>query len=74
MPRMGGLELAVRLANLRPQMKVIYMSGYAEYAKDIRELADSGKVILQKPFALDTLARKVREVLAAQGRGALLLK
>ncbi len=74
MPRMGGPELAVRLADLHPQMKVIYMSGYAEYAKDNRKLADSEKVILQKPFALDTLARKVREVLAAQGRVALLPK
>jgi two-component system, cell cycle sensor histidine kinase and response regulator CckA len=74
MPRMGGLELAVRLANLHPQMKVIYMSGYAEYAKDNRKLADSERVILQKPFALDTLARKVREVLAVQGRVALLPK
>jgi CheY-like chemotaxis protein len=68
MPRMGGQELAAHLANLRPQIKVIYMSGYAEYAKDNRKLADSENVILQKPFALDTLARKVREVLAAQGR------
>jgi CheY-like chemotaxis protein len=74
MPRMGGPELAVRLANLHPQMKVIYMSGYAEYAKDNRKPADWEKVILQKPFALDTLARKVREVLAAQGRVALLPK
>jgi CheY-like chemotaxis protein len=72
MPRMGGPELAIRLANLRPQMKVIYMSGYTEFAKDNRKLAESQKVILQKPFALVTLARKVREVLGVQGRVALL--
>ena len=74
MPRMGGPELAVRLATLHPQIKIIYMSGYAEYAKDDRNLADSEKVILQKPFALDTLARQVSEALAAQSRVALLPK
>jgi two-component system cell cycle sensor histidine kinase/response regulator CckA len=68
MPRMGGSELAERLANLRPQIRVIYMSGYAEYEKDSRKLADSENITLQKPFALDTLARKIREILAAQGR------
>jgi hypothetical protein len=50
------------------------MSGYAEYAKDNQKIADSENVILQKPFALDTLARKVREVLAAQGCGRLSAK
>lgn len=74
MPRMGGPELAIRLANLRPQMKVIYMSGYTEFAKDNRRFAESQKVILQKPFALVTLARKVREILGVQGRVALFPK
>ena len=74
MPKMGGRELASRLANVRPHMKVIYMSGYTEYAKDNQKIADSENVILQKPFALDTLARKVREVLAAQGCGTLSAK
>ena len=74
MPRMGGRELAFRLASVRPHMKVIYMSGYAEYAKDNQKIAESENVILQKPFALDTLARKVREVLAAQGCGTLSVK
>jgi len=74
MPRMGGRELAFRLASVRPHMKVIYMSGYAEYAKDNQKIADLENVTLQKPFALDTLARKVREVLAAQGCGTLSAK
>jgi two-component system cell cycle sensor histidine kinase/response regulator CckA len=71
---MGGPDLAVHLATLHPQMKIIYMSGYTEYAKDNDKLAGSEKVMLQKPFALATLARKVREVLATQGRVALLPK
>ena len=63
MPKMGGPELADRLAAFRPSIKVVYMSGYAEYARDNNRLANRDKVSLQKPFALDTLARKVREVL-----------
>ncbi len=74
MPRMNGPELAIRLVNLYPQIKVIYMSGYTEYAKDNHKLAGSEKVMLQKPFALVTLARKVGEVLAKQGQVALLPK
>jgi two-component system, cell cycle sensor histidine kinase and response regulator CckA len=68
MPRMGGPELAVRLAALHPQMKIIYMSGYTEYPKDSRGLLGPEKVMLQKPFALATLAHKVREVLGVQSR------
>ena len=43
MPRMGGPDLAVRLANLHPQMKIIYMSGYTEYTKDSRTPVGSGE-------------------------------
>jgi two-component system cell cycle sensor histidine kinase/response regulator CckA len=64
MPRMCGSELAVHLVRSRPQIKIIYMSGYAEYAKNNREVVAPESAMLQKPFALDTLACKVREVLA----------
>jgi CheY-like chemotaxis protein len=60
MPRMNGPELAVRLATLRPKMKVLYMSGYTDGA--LVELA-SGTAFLQKPLTPTTLTRKVREVL-----------
>ncbi len=56
MPGMSGRELAALLAARRPGMRVVYMSGYAGDA------AVHGS-FLQKPFAPDTLARKVREVL-----------
>ena len=71
MPRMGGPELVDRLAASRPRMKVTYMSGYAQYAGDSHKLAKRDEVSLQKPFALDTLARKVREVLDADGHVTL---
>jgi two-component system, cell cycle sensor histidine kinase and response regulator CckA len=61
MPNMGGHELAERLLEERPTMKVIYLSGYTEEA--LVEGKIDGKAFLQKPFTLQTLSRKVREVL-----------
>jgi signal transduction histidine kinase/CheY-like chemotaxis protein len=62
MPQMGGPALAERLVPARPGMKVVYVSGYADEAIDDPRLA-AGADFLQKPFSLDTLVRKVREVL-----------
>ncbi len=63
MPQMNGPELYERLAPLRPEMKVIYMSGYTD-----RALVESGRIsggadYLPKPFTLEALAAKVRNVL-----------
>jgi PAS domain S-box-containing protein len=68
MPKMGGHALAKRLLVLRPEVRVLYISGYAEFAA-----ADSyeGGFRLQKPFTMDTLARKVREVLNAKQSAAV---
>ena len=62
MPEMGGHELADRLLKVRPGIKVIYLSGYTDEAL-VEGNIDRGKAFLQKPFTLQTLARKVREVL-----------
>ncbi|HWY55059.1 MAG TPA: response regulator [Terriglobales bacterium] len=63
MPNIGGRELAHRLTPLRPEMKVLFMSGYSEQsALDIDATSQSAPV-LQKPFSLDALARNVRRVL-----------
>jgi PAS domain S-box-containing protein len=67
MPQLGGRELAQRLRASRPEVKVLYLSGYTEDAivgEGTGEgTMESGKSFLQKPFTLQSLARKVREVL-----------
>jgi PAS domain S-box-containing protein len=66
MPKMGGRELVSRLSAMRPEIKVIYMSGYAEYAVAEQDLVGPDRTILQKPFSLNILAGKVRDVLAGK--------
>src|SRR2546427_684601 len=68
MPQMGGRELAQRLATVRPDMKVLYMSGYTSNAIVHHGILDPGTLFIQKPFTPDSLARKVREVLDAHGQ------
>ena len=63
MPNIGGRELARRLTPLRPQMKVLFMSGYPEHSSLGDEAVDQTLPVLLKPFLLDALARKVRSVL-----------
>jgi PAS domain S-box-containing protein len=68
MPHMNGQELARTLAPLRPDMKVLYMSGYTEEDGVLREILDSDTIFLQKPFTPSALAGKVRTVLNAARR------
>jgi PAS domain S-box-containing protein len=63
MPNVGGRELARRLSEPRRQMKVLFMSGYPDHATWSCELVDDTAAVLQKPFTLDTLARKLRNLL-----------
>jgi two-component system cell cycle sensor histidine kinase/response regulator CckA len=70
MPGMRGPEVALRLASTRPGMKVIFMSGYTEGAFESAGEEQLGETapLLQKPFRLDHLASKIREVLGAPSR------
>ena len=63
MPGMGGRELAKRLLQIRPNLAVLYLSGYTEDTILHQGALGPGTAFLQKPFTLQNLARKVREVL-----------
>ncbi len=63
MPGMNGRELAQRISEIRPQTRVLYMSGYTENVIGHDGTLDAGVQLLQKPFTLRDLKNKVREVL-----------
>jgi two-component system, cell cycle sensor histidine kinase and response regulator CckA len=67
MPGMSGRELAGTLGLQYPKMKVLYMSGYTDNAIVHHGVLEQGVNYIQKPFTLDALARKVREVLDQRG-------
>jgi len=63
LPGVGGEELSKRLRAHRPDLKVLFMSGYADNGVRRHGLLDSKVPYIQKPFSPDALGRKVREVL-----------
>ncbi len=66
MPGIGGRELARKLLALRPGISVLYLSGYTEDAVVTHGALGANTAFLQKPFTLQNLARKVREVLRSK--------
>jgi two-component system cell cycle sensor histidine kinase/response regulator CckA len=69
MPGLSGHELVQQLVAVRPSIKTLYLSGYAQDAFPTPLTTDSQKTFLQKPFTLQSLARKVREILGPPARG-----
>jgi YesN/AraC family two-component response regulator len=65
MPGMNGRELSQRISEIRPNVKVLYMSGYTENVIGHNGTLDAGIRLLQKPFNLRDLKSIVREVLDA---------
>jgi PAS domain S-box-containing protein len=63
MPGMNGRELAQRISEIRPNVRVLYMSGYTENVIGHNGTLDAGIRLLQKPFTLRDLKDRVREVL-----------
>jgi two-component system, cell cycle sensor histidine kinase and response regulator CckA len=68
MPKVNGRELAIQLTRRRPDMKVLYMSGYTQNVVLNSGIAHGEVPFLQKPFTPQQLAEKVREVLEQNGR------
>ena len=63
MPKMNGRDLAIKLQSLYPPIKVLFMSGYTADIIAHHGVLDGGVYFIQKPFSLNSLATKVREVL-----------
>ncbi|HVS09228.1 MAG TPA: hybrid sensor histidine kinase/response regulator, partial [Planctomycetota bacterium] len=67
-PGMGGRELAERLERERPEVRVLFVTGFTEDESLLEGGGGEERTVLQKPFTASSLARKVRQVLgAAQG-------
>jgi two-component system, cell cycle sensor histidine kinase and response regulator CckA len=62
MPRMTGAELARHVARIRPEIRIMFMSGYSDDAV-VRTIERSAAIFLAKPFTASILIEKVREAL-----------
>jgi len=67
MPVMGGEQLAAQLSRVRPNMKVLYMSGYPNDGMAWSGIQAPRVVLLEKPFSREILMRRLRQVLDEQG-------
>jgi two-component system cell cycle sensor histidine kinase/response regulator CckA len=63
MPQMGGRELAEKLAQMHPDLRVLFTSGYTDDAIIRHDVIEADTNFIQKPFTFDALAHKVRESL-----------
>ena len=63
LPGVDGREIGRRAIQLRPRLKVLFMSGYTEHAVLRQNLFEPGMLFFQKPFTQTALLRKIREIL-----------
>ncbi|HEY0704330.1 MAG TPA: PAS domain S-box protein [Candidatus Acidoferrales bacterium] len=66
MPGISGRELSQRMKAVRPDIQVLFMSGYTDQAVVNHGILETDAVLLQKPFTLNALALKLREILGAE--------
>jgi CheY-like chemotaxis protein len=64
LPGINGRQLAEIARQHRPGLKVLFVTGYAEHATGDRRFLEPGMEMVTKPFALDALALKIRDILA----------
>jgi len=72
MPKMGGEELARQIKEARPEIKIIFMSGYSEYLRGNPDDGTLQSAVLQKPFSPSTLVGTVRDVIGKKSAEARL--
>ena len=65
MPHLNGKELHLRMIESRPSLRVLFMSGYTEDVISNQGVIEAGLPFIQKPFTIETICRKVAEVLEA---------
>ena len=70
MPKLGGADLARQLRSVRPEMRVLYMSGYTDGAISRQGVLEEGSALLEKPFTSERLAHAVRVRLRHRDPGA----
>jgi len=63
MPQMSGTELVAKINKIKPEVKVLYMSGYTENVIVRQGVSNEGIHFVQKPFSMKDFARKVREAI-----------
>lgn len=68
MPGMGGAELASRLSEERPEMRIMFMSGYSDHPV-VRHIERTPSIFLPKPFTAGVLMEKIRQVLDGPWQG-----
>jgi two-component system, cell cycle sensor histidine kinase and response regulator CckA len=66
MPGISGRELSQRMKAVRPDIQVLFMSGYTDQAVVNHGILETDAVLLQKPFTLNALALKLREILGVE--------
>jgi FixJ family two-component response regulator len=70
MPHLSGPELVTKLSPQRPDLKVLFISGYTDDTVFRHGVLEGGVAFLQKPFNLKALSQKIREVLSNEPAGA----
>ncbi len=68
MPEMAGQEVAKQVSAIRPEVRVLFMSGYTENAILHHGVIDTGTLLIAKPFSREALAEKLRETLGSPRR------